>query len=188
MRVRKYPFCVAGQYVDPWFVGSVCEASNSVFFSDGFQVESVAVMWERSVCATGSWLSDCRPQKEGTRKNSSWEEEGINALSQFIGQWVTISLGGGHWFEKGNRSVAATVLKIMHKYVKTDKIYKYYSMNKQYVEGLQKQEKVYIIMMDSKMTRAMLTLLFTMAGQELMSLLFKGQKQKRMRMGFWTVM
>ena len=42
--MRKYPFCVAGQYVGPWFVGSVCEASSSVFFSDGFQVESVAVM------------------------------------------------------------------------------------------------------------------------------------------------
>ena len=42
--MRKYPFCVAGHYVSPWFVGSVCEASSSVFFSDGFQVESVAVM------------------------------------------------------------------------------------------------------------------------------------------------
>ena len=55
--MRKYPFCVAGQYVGPWFVGSVCEASSSVceasssvFFSDGFQVESIAVMWEWSVC------------------------------------------------------------------------------------------------------------------------------------------
>ena len=34
-------------------------------------------------------------QKEGTRKNSSWEEEGINVLCQLIGQWVTDSLGGG---------------------------------------------------------------------------------------------
>ena len=42
--MRKYAVCVAGQYVGPWFVGSVCEASSSVFFSDGFQVESVAVM------------------------------------------------------------------------------------------------------------------------------------------------
>ena len=32
--MRKYPFCVAGQYVGPWFVESVCEASSSVFFSD----------------------------------------------------------------------------------------------------------------------------------------------------------
>ena len=43
-RVRKCPFGVAGQNVGPWFVGSVCEASSSVFFSEGFQVESVAVM------------------------------------------------------------------------------------------------------------------------------------------------
>ena len=39
--MRKYPFCVAGQYVGPWLVESMCEASSSVFFSDGFQVESV---------------------------------------------------------------------------------------------------------------------------------------------------
>ena len=44
MRVKKYPFCVVGQYVGPWFVGSVCEASSSVFVSNMFQVESVAVM------------------------------------------------------------------------------------------------------------------------------------------------
>ena len=42
--MRKYPFCNAGQYVGPWLVGNMCEASSSVFFSDGFQVESVAVM------------------------------------------------------------------------------------------------------------------------------------------------
>ena len=28
VRVRKCPFCVAGQYVGPWFVGSVCKASS----------------------------------------------------------------------------------------------------------------------------------------------------------------
>ena len=60
---RKYPFCVADQYVGPWFVGSVCKASSSMFFSDGFQVESVAVMWERSVCAVVSWFSDHRHTK-----------------------------------------------------------------------------------------------------------------------------
>ena len=27
--MRKCPFGVAGQYVGPWFVGSMCEASNS---------------------------------------------------------------------------------------------------------------------------------------------------------------
>ena len=84
MRVRKCPFGIAGQYVGPWFVGSVDKASSSVFFSEGFQMESVAVfvarpterasmaqglfmvgqmesvavMWERSVSAAGSWLSD----------------------------------------------------------------------------------------------------------------------------------
>ena len=59
-----------------------------------FQVESVAIMWERSVCAAGSWLSVRRHTKKGTRKNSSWEE-GINALYRLIGLWVTESLGGG---------------------------------------------------------------------------------------------
>ena len=56
--MRKYPFGVAGQYIGPWFVGSVYEASSSVFFSEGFQVESVAVMGERCVSTAGSWLSD----------------------------------------------------------------------------------------------------------------------------------
>ena len=42
--MKKYPFCVAGQYVGPCLVGSVCEDSSSVFLSDVFQVESVAVM------------------------------------------------------------------------------------------------------------------------------------------------
>ena len=95
MRVRKYPFCVAGQHVGPWFVGSVCEASSNVFFSDGFQVESIAVMWERSVSAAGSWLSDLVRSTKRDKKESSWEEEGINLLCQLIGQWVTESLGGG---------------------------------------------------------------------------------------------
>ena len=27
--MRKCPFCVTGQYVGPWFVGSVFEASSS---------------------------------------------------------------------------------------------------------------------------------------------------------------
>ena len=29
LRVRKCPFCVAGQYAGPWFVGSVFEAKSS---------------------------------------------------------------------------------------------------------------------------------------------------------------
>ena len=33
--MRKCTFCVAGQFVGPWFVGSMCEASSSVFISDG---------------------------------------------------------------------------------------------------------------------------------------------------------
>ena len=33
--------------------------------------------------------------QKGTRKNSSWEGEGINALCQLIGQWVTDSLNRG---------------------------------------------------------------------------------------------
>ena len=44
VRVRKCLFGVTGQYVGPWFVRSVFKASSSVFFSNEFQVESVAVM------------------------------------------------------------------------------------------------------------------------------------------------
>ena len=94
MRVRKCPFGVAGQYVGSWFVGSVCKASSSVFFSEGFQVESVAVMWERSVSAAGTWLSDFVRSTKRDSKNSSWEEV-INALCPLVGQWVTNSLSGG---------------------------------------------------------------------------------------------
>ena len=37
----------------------------------------------------------CPFYRKGTRKNSSWEGEGINALCQLIGQWVTDSLNRG---------------------------------------------------------------------------------------------
>ena len=63
--MRKCPFCVAGQYVGPWFVGSVCEASSSVFFSDGVPSGiSSSDVREMSVCAAGSWLSDRRNTKK----------------------------------------------------------------------------------------------------------------------------
>ena len=63
--------------------------------SEGFQVESVAVMWERCVSAADPGLSDFIFSTKRDEKNSSWEVEGINALCQLIGQWVTDSLGGG---------------------------------------------------------------------------------------------
>ena len=52
-------------------------------------------MWERCVSADGSGLSDFVRSTNRDLKNSSWEEEGINALCQLIGLWVTESLGGG---------------------------------------------------------------------------------------------
>ena len=61
-----------------------------------FQLESVAV-GVREICS-GCWLitlCPSTPYPKGTRKNSSWEEEGINELCQLIGQWVTKSFGGG---------------------------------------------------------------------------------------------
>ena len=56
---ESVPFGVAGQFVGPWFVGSLFEASSSVFFSDGVPSGiSSSDVRERSVCAAGSWLSD----------------------------------------------------------------------------------------------------------------------------------
>ena len=73
----------------------------------GFQVESVAV-GERDVCLGCRLITLCssthqkkkkkkKKKEKGIRKNSSWEEEeeGINALCQLIGQWVTETLSGG---------------------------------------------------------------------------------------------
>ena len=71
--MRKCPFCVAGQYVGPWFVGSVCEASSSVFFSDGVPRVISSSGCERclfGLLANCSLTVDTRPKK-GTRKNSS---------------------------------------------------------------------------------------------------------------------
>ena len=69
--MRKCPFCVAGQYVGPSFVGSVCEASSSVFFSDEV-LSGISSSDVRDVCS-GCWLIVlCRRHtKKGTRKNSS---------------------------------------------------------------------------------------------------------------------
>ena len=92
---ESVPFGVAGQYVGPWFVGSVYEASSSVFFSDGVPSGTSSSGCERGLFGLQANCSLCRPTKIGTRKNSSWEEEGINALCQLIGQWVTESLDRG---------------------------------------------------------------------------------------------
>ena len=78
------------------FVGRVCEASNSVFFS-----EWVPSGIRSSGCETGlsgllARVLSSRPlTTKRTRKNSSRREEGINALCLVIGQLVAESLGGG---------------------------------------------------------------------------------------------
>ena len=93
---ESVPSGVAGRYVGPWFVGSVCEASSSVFFSDGVP-SGISSSDVREVCLC-CWLMvlcPSTPPKKELEKNSSWEEEGINALCQLIGQWVTESLGEG---------------------------------------------------------------------------------------------
>ena len=77
------------------FVGRVCKASSSVFFSEG-----VPSGIRSSVCETGlsgllaRVLSGCPLTTKRTRKNSSREEEGINALCLVIGQLVAKSFGG----------------------------------------------------------------------------------------------
>ena len=92
VRVRKCLFCVAGLYVGPWFVGSVFKAISERSVPSGIS----AVMWERYVSSASSRLSlTLSVLQKRDQKNSSWEGEGINALCQLIGQWVTDSLYRG---------------------------------------------------------------------------------------------
>ena len=76
------------------FVGSVCEASSSVYFSEGVPSGIRSSGCERGLfglLASGSLTIGWQPRK----KKSSRDEEGINALCQVIDLWVTESLGGG---------------------------------------------------------------------------------------------
>ena len=96
MRVRKYPFCVAGQYVGPWFVESVCAASSSVFFSDGVPSGISSSGCERCLFglpANCSLTVDTLPKK-GTRK-IVLEKKKESMRSACIGQLVAELLGGG---------------------------------------------------------------------------------------------
>ena len=53
-------------------------------------------MWESCVSSASSRLSlTLSVVQKKDQKNSSWEGEGINALCQLIGQWVTDSLNRG---------------------------------------------------------------------------------------------
>ena len=84
--------CVAGLYAGPWFVGSVFKASSERSVPSGIS----AVMWERYVSSASSRLSlTLSVLQKRDQKNSSWEGDGINALCQLIGQWVTDSLYRG---------------------------------------------------------------------------------------------
>ena len=68
----------------------------------GLQVESVAV--DAREVYLGCWLCAlwcCRLTTKRTRKNSSREGEGINALCLAIGRCIAESLGGGIDSRKG---------------------------------------------------------------------------------------
>ena len=78
------------------FVGSVCEVSSNVFFSEGVPRGIRSSGCERGLSwllASGSLVVRLLPKR--ARKNSSREEEGINALCLVICQLVAESLGGG---------------------------------------------------------------------------------------------
>ena len=84
--MRKCPFCVTGQYVCLWFVGTVCEASSSVFFSNGVP-SGISSTDVREVCLC-CWLMPlcgCLFYQKGLEK-IVLEEEGINALCLLIGR------------------------------------------------------------------------------------------------------
>ena len=64
--------------------------------SEVFQVESVQSCGrDMFLLLAPDSLWRCPFYRKGTRKNSSWEGEGINALCQLIGQWVTDSFNRG---------------------------------------------------------------------------------------------
>ena len=64
--------------------------------SEVFQVESVqSCVRDMFLLLAPDSLWHCLFYRKGTRKNSSWEGEGINAFCQLIGQWVTDSLNRG---------------------------------------------------------------------------------------------
>ena len=60
-------------------------------------------------------------------------------------------------------------------------IYIYYYMSKQYVGGVQKLEKVYLI----RECKIVPWLYHSLTGSERKSLQFKEERQKKLRMGFW---
>ena len=67
----KCPFRVAGQYVGPWFVGNVCEASCGVCFSDGVPSGISSSGWG-DVCSGCRLIALClSTHQKGTRKDSS---------------------------------------------------------------------------------------------------------------------
>ena len=97
VKVRKVSWCVAG-----W---SSVAGSSSYLWRRSSMLEHPVAGNRREVFF--HWFADRLPKK--TRKNSSLEEDGINALCPLIGPCLAESLGRqGHWFVKENRSVTAT--------------------------------------------------------------------------------
>ena len=101
---ESVPLGVAGQYVGPWFLESVCEACSSVFFSDG--VKSGISSSGCEGCLFGL-LTNCSLRlsslPKGARKNSSRGRRNQCAqpidwsfiaelLSGGIGSWKEIDL------------------------------------------------------------------------------------------------
>ena len=92
MRVRK---CLFASLVCMLVLGS-WEACLKLAVSEVFQVESVqSCVRDMFLLLAPDSLWCCPFYRKGTRKNSTWEGEGINALCQLIGQWVTDSLNRG---------------------------------------------------------------------------------------------
>ena len=78
------------------------------------------------------------------------------------------------------------VLKRIHKHVPTNEICTYYSMNQQYVKGVQNRKRL-TRLMDSRKVIAMLALLFNDKATDI-SILFKEQRQKEWKWFSWIFM
>ena len=93
---ESIPFGVADQYVGLWFVGSMCEASISVFFSDRVP-SGISSSDVREVCLC-CWLmalcSSTHKKKKGQEKIVLERKKEL-MRSAWIGQLVAKLLGGG---------------------------------------------------------------------------------------------
>ena len=106
---ESFPFGVAGQYVGPWFVGSLCEASISMFFSDGVPSGISSSGCER--CLFGL-LASCSLRlsslPRGTRKNSArgrWNQRALPVdwlvIAELLGRGIDLRKEIDLWLLQG---------------------------------------------------------------------------------------